>query len=132
MPYGNEARRQCRKIFNRICSILESKRQTEGIYFCLRISRQSRQVNYTSSGAARIQWWEAGLKARSMQNHLQPDYEWTAYIEKDKPTVSHEIGQWCVYPDFKEMSKYDGVLKPKNYEIFQRQAGRTWHVASCR
>jgi hypothetical protein len=32
--------------------------------------------------------------------------------------VSHEIGQWCVYPNFKEVKKYDGVLKPKNFEIF--------------
>ena len=35
------------------------------------------------------------------------------------PTVSHEIGQWCVYPDFKEIQKYTGVLKAKNFEIFQ-------------
>jgi hypothetical protein len=35
------------------------------------------------------------------------------------PAVSHEIGQWCVYPNFKETVKYTGVLKPKNFEIFQ-------------
>ena len=35
------------------------------------------------------------------------------------PTVSHEIGQWCVYPDFKEIAKYTGVLKPTNFEIFR-------------
>ena len=35
------------------------------------------------------------------------------------PTVSHEIGQWCVYPDFKEIEKYTGVLKPTNFEIFR-------------
>jgi hypothetical protein len=33
--------------------------------------------------------------------------------------VSHEIGQWCVYPDFKEIEKYTGVLKPTNFEIFR-------------
>ena len=33
--------------------------------------------------------------------------------------VSHEIGQWCVYPNFKEIAKYDGVLKAKNFELFQ-------------
>ena len=32
--------------------------------------------------------------------------------------MSHEIGQWCVYPNFKEIPKYDGVLKPKNFDIF--------------
>src|SRR5664280_2181495 len=35
------------------------------------------------------------------------------------PTVSHEIGQWCAYPDFKEIEKYTGVLKPTNFEIFR-------------
>ena len=33
--------------------------------------------------------------------------------------ISHEIGQWCVYPNFDEMRKYKGYLKPKNFEIFR-------------
>ena len=35
------------------------------------------------------------------------------------PVISHETGQWCAYPDFREMSKYTGALKPKNFEIFR-------------
>jgi len=35
------------------------------------------------------------------------------------PTVGHEIGQWCVYPDFKEIAKYTGVLRATNFEIFR-------------
>jgi hypothetical protein len=35
------------------------------------------------------------------------------------PVISHETGQWCAYPDFDEMKKYTGALKPKNYEIFR-------------
>lgn len=35
------------------------------------------------------------------------------------PTVSHEIGQWCVYPNLKEIDKYTGILKAKNFEIFR-------------
>jgi hypothetical protein len=42
-------------------------------------------------------------------------------LSKDKPTVSHAIGQWCVYPDFKEMKEYDGVLKPKKFKIFKER-----------
>ena len=34
-------------------------------------------------------------------------------------SISHEIGQWCVYPNFDEIDKYTGVLKPKNFEIFR-------------
>jgi hypothetical protein len=35
------------------------------------------------------------------------------------PIVSHETGQWCVYPDFNEIKKYTGALRPGNLEIFQ-------------
>jgi beta-galactosidase len=35
------------------------------------------------------------------------------------PIVSHELGQHCAYPNFAEMEKYTGFLKPKNYEIFR-------------
>ncbi|MBW4889150.1 beta-glucuronidase [Mucilaginibacter sp. HMF5004] len=35
------------------------------------------------------------------------------------PFVVHEMGQWCAYPDFKEIKKYTGVYKAKNFELFQ-------------
>ena len=33
--------------------------------------------------------------------------------------MSHEIGQWCVYPNLDEIKKYTGVLKAKNFEVFR-------------
>lgn len=36
-----------------------------------------------------------------------------------QPFVSHETGQWCVFPNFDEISKYTGVNKAKNFEIFR-------------
>lgn len=33
------------------------------------------------------------------------------------PLVSHEPGQWCVFPNLDEIAKYTGVLKAKNFEI---------------
>ncbi|MGH2272270.1 discoidin domain-containing protein [Anaerohalosphaeraceae bacterium U12dextr] len=33
------------------------------------------------------------------------------------PVISHEIGQWCAYPNFAERWKYSGVLKGGNIEI---------------
>lgn len=47
------------------------------------------------------------------------DYDFRESILEDLPVVSHEVGQWCVYPDFDEISKYTGALKAKNFEIFQ-------------
>ncbi len=68
----------------------------------------------------RIQGWGQGLN--SIINSVAPatDYDWSDKITGiEIPVVSHEIGQWCVYPNFNEIKKYDGVLKAKNFEIFQ-------------
>ncbi len=35
------------------------------------------------------------------------------------PVITHELGQWCVYPDFSEIDQYTGVLAPRNMEIFR-------------
>lgn len=37
------------------------------------------------------------------------------------PVVSHEVGQYTFYPDFDEISKYTGVLKAENLEIFKER-----------
>lgn len=35
------------------------------------------------------------------------------------PFVGHEVGQYCAFPDFKEIEKYTGIYKAKNFELFQ-------------
>ena len=35
------------------------------------------------------------------------------------PVITHEKGQWCAFPDFKEISQYTGVYKAHNFEIFR-------------
>ena len=37
------------------------------------------------------------------------------------PVVSHEVGQYFMYPDYNEIEKYTGVLKPYNLEIFRER-----------
>jgi hypothetical protein len=37
------------------------------------------------------------------------------------PVVSHEIGQYATYPNFKEISKYTGSIKAKNLETFKQR-----------
>ena len=37
------------------------------------------------------------------------------------PYVTHEMGQWCVFPDFKEIAKYTGVTRARNFELFQSE-----------
>lgn len=36
-----------------------------------------------------------------------------------EPFITHEMGQWCAFPDFKEISQYTGVYKARNFEIFR-------------
>ena len=40
-------------------------------------------------------------------------------VPNNSPIVAHEQGQWCVFPDFKEIPQYTGVYKAKNFEIFR-------------
>lgn len=40
------------------------------------------------------------------------------------PVVGHEIGQFQIYPNFNEIKKYTGVLKPYNYEIFKQRLAK--------
>ncbi len=37
------------------------------------------------------------------------------------PIVTHEIGQFETYPDFREIEKYTGSLKARNFEIFRER-----------
>ncbi len=46
------------------------------------------------------------------------DHDFRDQTAKEKvPVVSHEIGQWTVYPNLEEMKKYTGVLRPRNFEL---------------
>jgi hypothetical protein len=39
----------------------------------------------------------------------------------DIPIISHETGQYQIYPDFREIDKYTGVLRAWNLEIFKQR-----------
>jgi hypothetical protein len=88
--------------------------------------------DYHNIPEPRIQRW--GEELNSIINAQPPrtDYDWSQKTPKDGiPVVSHEIGQWCVYPNFKEIEKYTGVLKPRNFEIFREslRAHKMGHLA---
>ncbi|RIK84341.1 MAG: hypothetical protein DCC67_05030 [Planctomycetota bacterium] len=68
----------------------------------------------------RIQQWGEGVKSRINGKPPETTTDYRDYIQaRDVPVISHEIGQWCVYPNFEEIAKYVGYLKPKNFEIFR-------------
>ncbi len=52
----------------------------------------------------------------------RPSTEWDRNTESDidVPVISHESGQRCVYPDFREIAKYDGCpVEPRNFELWR-------------
>ncbi|MCM1524825.1 MAG: beta-glucuronidase [Ruminococcus sp.] len=64
-------------------------------------------------GTIQIQYG-TGVKTVSVDNS---DGEFVSHI----PVISHEVGQYFMYPDYNEISKYTGVLKPYNLEIFKER-----------
>lgn len=43
----------------------------------------------------------------------------------ERPFISHEVGQWAVFPNVNEISKYTGVLYPGNLEIIRSRMEET-------
>ncbi len=76
--------------------------------------------DYNLTSEPRIQHWGEGLKSIINAEPPQTLFDFRDFVSKYTiPTISHEIGQWCVYPDFREIAKYRGVLKATNFEIFK-------------
>lgn len=64
-------------------------------------------------------------------NHFYPstdrDFHDACLLAKDSvgnapvPVISHETGQFQVYPDYNEIAQYTGVLFPYNFEVFRHR-----------
>ncbi|MFV0345031.1 MAG: sugar-binding domain-containing protein [Bacteroidales bacterium] len=56
----------------------------------------------------------------------KPSTMWDKRKESDidVPVIAHESGQRCMFPDFKEMKKYTGVVEPRNFEVFRERLAR--------
>jgi hypothetical protein len=68
----------------------------------------------------RIRHWGEGLGSRINSKPPETTTDYRGFVSgKNVPVISHEIGQWCVYPNFAEIPKYTGYLKAKNFEIFR-------------
>nr|MCR4854436.1 beta-glucuronidase [Prevotella sp.] len=59
--------------------------------------------------------------------HSDDDYEaqidfprnYKDSVPNNTPIIAHEQGQWCAFPDFREMPLYTGPYKARNFEIFR-------------
>lgn len=120
MMYGNEPGGKTKEFLTGYCTHYKAK-DPRRVYSSGANWPLLKETEFHSSGKPRIQGWGAGLKSIINAQPPRTDYDhaWWMKEHSDKPTVSHEIGQWCVYPNFKEIKKYTGYLKAKNFEIFR-------------
>ncbi|MFV0605309.1 MAG: sugar-binding domain-containing protein, partial [Niabella sp.] len=63
------------------------------------------------SGARNLNWVNASPESTSDYSNAVKDFT--------MPYITHEQGQWCVFPDFSEIKKYTGDYRAKNFELFQ-------------
>ncbi|SDD26710.1 sugar-binding domain-containing protein [Auraticoccus monumenti] len=67
----------------------------------------------------RVQRWGEELESRINGRPPETTTDYTEYVQASpRPIISHEIGQWCAYPNFAEREKYTGLLQPRNFDIF--------------
>lgn len=75
---------------------------------------------YHITPTPRVQNWGEGLKSRINAKPPETQTDYRDFVSRyPAPVISHEIGQWCVYPDLNERRKYTGYLKAKNFDIFE-------------
>lgn len=65
------------------------------------------------------QWTKNGwVRGQGVFNSELPSFDkdfTKSVVGMDVPLITHEIGQYAVYPDMKEIEKYTGVLAPLNF-----------------
>jgi hypothetical protein len=71
-----------------------------------------------------IEWGGGYVIDCSRFNTRPPDttFDYRAGIEGiDRPLITHEVGQWAVYPDLREISRYHGAQRAFNFEIIRQR-----------
>lgn len=122
MPYGNEPggekHKEYLQAYVRHFKALDSRRLwTSGSGW-----PELSENEFHITPEPRVQHWGDGVKSRINAREPETASDYREFIgQRQVPVISHEIGQWCVYPNFAEMPKYKGYLKPKNFEIFRDQ-----------
>ena len=67
------------------------------------------------------------VRGQGIFNTYPPDFktDYTKAVDSiPAPIVTHEIGQYSVYPNMNEIAKYTGVLDPLNFKAIQKDLQR--------
>jgi hypothetical protein len=123
MPYGNEPAGRDHEYLARWVAHFKA-RDARRLYTSGSGWPQIPENQFHVTPEPRIQAWGAGLKSRINARPPETRTDYRDFVRaRGVPVISHEIGQWCVYPDFDEIAKYTGYLKPRNFEIFRDSLG---------
>ncbi len=113
MAYGNEPRgKQVEYLtaFNDYWKAKDSRRIYTGASVGGSWPVISNNQYMVRAGARGLNW---GKRPESESDYAQQIAQFSV------PFVAHEMGQYCVFPNFKEIKKYTGVYRAKNFELFQ-------------
>lgn len=69
-----------------------------------------------------IAWGGGNVLTSSRFNTRPPEtvFDYSVSLQGlDKPLVTHEMGQWAVYPDLSEIPNYTGAQRAFNYELIR-------------
>ena len=120
MPYGNEPGGRNHQAFLAKWVEHYKARDPRRLYTTAAWWPETAANQYHNVPEPRLQRWGENLRSRLNQQPPSTRPDFRDHIGKRSvPVISHEIGQWCVYPNFAETAKYTGPLKAKNFEIFK-------------
>ena len=76
---------------------------------------------YHVKGGARGLDWDSHAPSSDDDYFSQIEFprNYKDSMPNQTPIIAHEQGQWCAFPDFKEIPEYDGAYQPGNLEIFR-------------
>jgi len=118
LPYGNEPAGRDAEFLGRWVEHWKA-RDPRRLYTSASGWPQIPENQFHVTPDPRIQAWGAGLTSRVNARPPETRTDYRDYVSARKvPVISHEIGQWCVYPNLAERAKYTGYLKAKNFDIF--------------
>jgi len=120
MAYGNEPAGKNCDVFLADFVTFWKKMDSRRLYTTAAGWPHRPENDYQNTPDPRIQHWGDGVNSIINSTIPSSAFDWFERIQGlVQPFITHELGEWCAYPNFKEIPKYDGVLRAKNYEIFQ-------------
>lgn len=74
---------------------------------------------FHSTPEPRAHRWGEGLTSRFNREALDTTQNLSGWNDAQVPTVTHEMGQWCAFPNLDEIARYTGPVAARNFEFVQ-------------